>query len=371
VPPDGLFIGLMSGTSMDGIDAVLIEISGGHVALKHQHSRPYSTELRQSLAELACGARDDLHTFAAMDRRVGLEFAIAAEELLSQSGTASGDVRAIGSHGQTVRHHPHPSEERRYSVQIGDPASIAERTGISTVADFRRRDIAAGGEGAPLVPLFHAAQFARAGECRAIVNIGGIANATLLQGDEVVAGFDCGPGNTLLDNWVLRHRGEIYDAGGAWSAEHAVIAPLLEQLLGDGFFALEGPRSTGPERFNLDWVDARLSGGEHPGDVQATLAELTARGISASLTALDTPVDAVFVCGGGARNTDLMRRLHQQLVSFGIRLGTTDELGLAPEWVEAAAFAWLASRTLAGLPGNAPLVTGARGPRILGAIHPG
>lgn len=368
---DGLFIGLMSGTSMDGIDAVLVEISAGHAAVKHQHSRPYSPELRQSAEELARGVRDDLHTLALLDRKIGLEFAIAVRELLDHSETIAGEVSAIGSHGQTVRHHPATSEEQRYSVQIGDPASIAEGTGITTVADFRRRDIAAGGEGAPLVPLFHAAQFARAGECRAIVNIGGIANATLLQGSEVAAGFDCGPGNTLLDGWVRRHRGDAFDANGAWSAEHAVIEPLLERLLGDHFFTRGGPRSTGPEHFSLAWLDARLTGDENPGDVQATLAELTARGIVASLSDLVPRADAVFVCGGGARNTDLMRRLHQRLADTGIHLGTTDELGLAPEWVEAAAFAWLASRALAGLPGNAPAVTGARGPRILGAIHPG
>ena len=368
---DGLFIGLMSGTSMDGIDAVLVEIADGQTRLKHHHSHPYSDALRGSLAALASGARDDLHTLATLDRQVGWAFAQAATGLLSQSGIPADAIAAIGSHGQTVRHHPASAPEKRYSLQIGDPAGISEDSGITTVADFRRRDIAAGGEGAPLVPAFHAAQFSHPREIRAIVNIGGIANATLLQGNDIVAGFDCGPGNTLLDAWIRRHCGDSYDADGAWSAEHQPIRALLDRLMADGFFARRGPRSTGPEHFNLDWLDGHLRGGEDPGDVQATLAELTARGIARSLDSLEPGPDAVFVCGGGARNTDLMRRLHRQLAGPGIRLGTTDELGLAPEWVEAAAFAWLASRTLAGLPGNAPVVTGARGPRILGAIHPG
>lgn len=367
---DGLFIGLMSGTSMDGIDAVLLSLSGQHTEILATHSRHFETALRDAIASAAAADRDSLHDIATLDRAIGLEFAVTANELLEKTDRSAKDIVAIGSHGQTVRHHPSGAQEQRYSIQIGDPASIAEETGITTVADFRRRDIAAGGEGAPLVPLFHAARFSKLGSCRAIVNIGGISNATLLQGDEVLAGFDCGPGNTLLDSWVRRHRGEDYDAFGAWAAEHETNPALLSRLASDPYFSRRGPRSTGPEHFNADWLAAQLDGSETPGEVQASLTELTALAIAQSLEDCDARPDAVFVCGGGARNTDLMRRLDRRLAQLQIRLGTTDELGLAAEWVEASAFAWLASRTLAGLAGNAPGVTGARGPRVLGAIYP-
>ena len=364
----GLFIGLMSGTSVDAIDAVLVRIDDGRVELLHHVSGAIPETLHQSIRHIARAERDALDRVARADRALARAFSEVVRELLADSALRAADIVAIGSHGQTVRHHPHADPERRYTVQIGDPATITERTGITTVADFRRRDIAAGGEGAPLVPLFHAAQFGRSGQQRAIVNIGGIANVTLLSGLEVAGGFDCGPGNTLLDGWVNAHRGEPFDRDGAWAAEHAVDAELLERLLADDYFARRGPRSTGPERFNRPWLDALRSGGEPPGVVQATLAQLTATAIARSLE--DADIDAVFVGGGGARNTDLMRRLHAQLDFGGVRLGATDELGLAAEWVEACAFAWLAWRTLAGLPGNAPVVTGATGPRVLGAIYP-
>lgn len=370
MPSDGLFVGLMSGTSMDGIDAVLVEISGGKTVLKSSNTLAFDPELRAKLAALAAGEADNVHQLATLDRAVGLQFAHAALQLLEPAGLAADDIVAIGSHGQTVRHNTAGPIEQRYSLQIGDPASIAELTGITTVADFRKRDIAAGGQGAPLVPLFHASEFAQQGECRAIVNIGGISNATLLEELEVTAGFDCGPGNTLLDAWIQRHRGEDYDASGAWSAEHATDQALLAKLIEAPFFTLRGPRSTGPELFNLAWLDAQLAGSETPGEVQATLAELTAYAIAESVRRCDRPPNSVFVCGGGARNIDLMRRLHARLDSIGIRVGVTDELGLPVEWVEACAFAWLASRTLAGLPGNAAVATGAAGPRVLGAIYP-
>lgn len=367
----GLFIGLMSGTSMDGIDAVLVALYQGKTQLIDSHSACYASALRGQLAALATGRHDDVHALATLDRAVGLEFGRTANALLAKSRYQASEITAIGSHGQTVRHHPKGPPEGRYSLQIGDPASIAELTGISTVADFRRRDVAAGGQGAPLVPRFHAAEFGQSGQWRAIVNIGGISNATLLNGDEVVEGFDCGPGNTLLDAWTQRHRGEAFDADGAWSAEHQADDTLLNRLIQDPYFSRSGPRSTGPELFNLAWLDAQLPTNARPGDVQATLAELTAFSIAHSIQRCVHRPEAVFICGGGARNTDLMRRLHARLTTMQIRLGTTDELGLASEWVEACAFAWLAKQTLAGLSGNSERVTGAAGPRVLGAIFPG
>ena len=363
-----LFIGLMSGTSVDAIDAALVRIDAGRVELLHQVSGAIPGALRESILRIARAEQDTLDRVARADRELARAFAETVVELLAGSAFSAADIAAIGSHGQTVRHHPHADPQRRYTVQIGDPATIAERTGITTVADFRRRDIAACGEGAPLAPLFHAAQFGRAGRRRAIVNIGGIANATLLHGLAVEGGFDCGPGNTLLDGWVSAHRGEPFDRDGAWAAEHEVDARLLERLLADDYFARRGPRSTGPERFNRPWLDALRAGGEPPGVVQATLAQFTATAIARSLEGAN--IEAIFVGGGGARNTDLMRRLHVQADARGIRLGTSDELGLAAEWVEACAFAWLAWRALTGLPGNAPSVTGATGPRVLGAIYP-
>lgn len=355
---------------MDGIDAVLVQISGGQTQLLETHSQAYDPALRQQLATLAAGHGDTVDQLATLDRAVGLEFGRAANALIAKSKVTANDVTAIGSHGQTVRHKPHGPIEQRYSLQIGDPASIAELTNITIVADFRRRDVAAGGQGAPLVPLFHAKQFGEGSLTRAVVNVGGISNATLLAGTSVVAGFDCGPGNTLLDAWIAKHRGEAYDASGAWSAEHTLDAKLLSELTCDPYFQRSGPRSTGPELFNLEWLNGSLSGNEHAGAVQATLAELTAFAIVDSLQRCEKQPDSLFVCGGGARNTDLMRRLHVRLKAMGIRLGTTDELGLAAEWVEACAFAWLAHRTLAGKPGNAENVTGASGPRVLGAIYP-
>lgn len=396
---EGLFVGLMSGTSIDGIDAALVRIEADVIDLVATHSEPFSTPLSsradsETLTEpssetssgalsgtasdlaawarrVAAGQDDRLDSIARLDRALGYRFAEAVTALLTLSSTPPQAVVAIGSHGQTVRHRPGGAPAERYSMQLGDPSTIAESTGITTVADFRRRDLAAGGEGAPLVPAFHAARFGAAGSRRAVVNIGGIANASLLNGTSVLSGFDCGPGNTLLDAWTRAQRGEDFDAGGSWSAEHAVDPALLRVLLNDPYLQRRGPRSTGPEHFNLAWLKQHLAPDQPPGTVQATLCEFTATCIAASLREASPDLDAVFVCGGGARNTDLMRRLHRHLDPQHIRLGTTDELGLAAEWVEACAFAWLAQRTMAGLPGNAPAATGARGPRVLGGIYPG
>lgn len=367
--PGDLFVGLMSGTSMDAVDAALLRIGEDRFELLDCREHPLDAELRDRIHRISHPGDNEIQRLGELDRDIGCCFAEAVQRLLLQSGTAAGDVRAIGSHGQTVRHLP-PSATtgQPFSLQIGDPNTIAELTGITTVADFRRRDIAAGGEGAPLAPAFHAAAFGDAGKRRAIVNIGGIANVTLLLAGEV-SGFDTGPGNTLLDQWIGRHRGEAYDPLGSWSAEGEVLPELLDKLSAHPYFSLPPPKSTGKETFNLAWLDdeiARLDNID-PQDVQATLAELTAATVADSLAPLE--LDDVYVCGGGAANTDLMRRLYQRISPAS--LGTTTELGCDPAWVEAAAFAWLAWRTLEGLSGNLPAVTGAHGERVLGAIYPG
>lgn len=367
----GLYIGLMSGTSVDAIDAVLVDFSGDQPSLAGTYTHDIDVALRERIFSVSRGEKDRIHDLCTLDLAVASAFSEAALALLERAGVEAADVRAIGSHGQTIRHHPNGKEGERYTLQIGDANTIAERTGICTATDFRRRDMAAGGEGAPLVPRFHGAVFGASGEQRAIVNIGGIANATLLDGQDVKGGFDCGPGNTLLDNWINRQKGERFDAHGAWAAEHEVDSILLRALLDDEFFKRRGPRSTGPEHFNLRWLEPYLTPQTKSGDVQATLAEVTATGIADSLLSGGVTLDAVYVCGGGARNTDLMRRLNRRLEPEGISLGTTDDLGLDAEWVEASAFAWLAMRTLSGLTGNSPAVTGAAGERVLGAVYAG
>jgi anhydro-N-acetylmuramic acid kinase len=358
---------------MDAIDAVLIRCSESETALVDCLEQPMQPSLRQEIHDLCHPGSDEISRLGSLDRKLGIAFAEAAQRLLAKAGVEPARVRAIGSHGQTVRHHPptrSDSVATAYTLQIGDPNTIAEYTGITTVADFRRRDIAAGGEGAPLVPAFHAAAFAHPTKTRAIVNIGGIANATIL-GPGSVSGFDTGPGNTLLDRWILRCRGEAYDPMGSWSAEGRVNEILLDALLTHDFLELEPPKSTGKEAFNLSWLEAVLDsvGPVDDRDVQATLAEFTAATISDALQACGAGVDEVYVCGGGAANSDLMRRLYQRLAPRP--LGTTRELGCDPAWVEAVAFAWLAWRTLEGLPGNVPVVTGAAGERILGAVYAG
>jgi anhydro-N-acetylmuramic acid kinase len=368
-PSNGLFIGLMSGTSVDAIDAAVVHLDDGAPSLVATHSHPIADALRADIFALSRGESESLGALGRLDRVLGEAFAAAALAACETAKVAPEGIAAIGSHGQTVRHAP--AETPPFTLQIGDASTIAERTGICTVADFRSRDIAAGGEGAPLVPPCHAAFFGAESEARAVVNIGGIANATLLEGKEVVGGFDCGPGNTLLDAWAQEQRGERFDASGAWAAEHRHDESLLARLRDDRFFTRSGPRSTGPEHFNLAWLKSRGIDEQPAGVVQATLAELTARAIADSLQQSQWTAQSVCICGGGARNTDLMRRLHKLLQPRGARLGTTDELGIAAEWVEAAAFAWLARQTLAGRPGNAPVVTGAAGPRVLGAIYAG
>lgn len=369
---DSLYIGLMSGTSVDAIDSALVSCDGDQVRLLATHQQDIPSSTRDCIASLSHSGPDEIERLGPLDRELGRQFAAAALALADKAGKSPEQIRAIGSHGQTVRHRP-PSGgagPNSFTLQLADPNTIAEVTGILTIADFRRRDIAAGGEGAPLAPAFHAAAFARDGVNRAVVNIGGIANASLLEGEQLRMGFDTGPGNTLLDHWVHRHHGQSFDHDGKWSAAGKVVEALLSDLRQHPYFALSGPRSSGKEDFNLSWLDDCLK--THPGlnptDVQATLAELTATTIADAIASSGVAVTEVYVCGGGAHNPELMRRLERQL-AFAT-LASTAAIGIDPDWVEAVTFAWLAHRTLAGFAGNAPAVTGASGLRILGGMYP-
>ena len=382
-----LFLGLISGTSADGIDAALVrfahaieDISGAAAAQPPPLAKdpglamqvvaaetiPYPAAIRERLLALtAADAAIPLDELGALDVAVGACFAEAATSLLSRAGVSGRQVRAIGSHGQTVRHRPHGSFP--FSLQIGDAAVIAERTGIPTVADFRRADVAAGGQGAPLAPAFHAAAFAHLMPC-AVLNLGGIANLSLLNGSDDILGSDSGPANCLLDAWNARHCGTPCDIDGAWASSGTVNPGLLDALLDDPYFAALPPKSTGREYFNLDWLDARLAHVEiKPVDIQATLLALSARSIADALGKSGASVRRVLACGGGVHNQALMAALASALQP--IELTDTGSAGLNPDFVEAALFAWLARQRLALQPGNVPGVTGARGPRILGALH--
>ncbi|XQA78647.1 anhydro-N-acetylmuramic acid kinase [Xanthomonas sacchari] len=369
VPDDALFLGLMSGTSADGIDAALVRFDhDGNPQL--QLGRTYAWAPQQRAALIALGEGGDIASLDALgqlDAEVAIAFAEAALRLLDDAGVAPAAVRAIGSHGQTVRHRP--LADPAFTWQLGDGNRIAELTGIATVCDFRRRDVAAGGHGAPLMPAFHAAMLGTAHEDRAVLNLGGIGNLTLLPAHGAVRGFDTGPANALLDAWCQRHRGQPYDAGGAFAASGAVDADLLQRLLADPWFALPPPKSTGREQFHLRWLEACLdTPAPTPAAVQATLLELTAATIADALLAQQPATRQLLVCGGGVHNPLLLARLQARLP--GVQVQSTQAHGLDPDYIEAMGFAWLARQTLAGLPGNLPSVSGARGPRILGAIHP-
>ena len=361
------FIGLMSGTSMDGIDAIVVRFGKQDAqvlaSLEHPYPEPLRKKLQQAISNPESCTVDDVGT---LDRQVGESFRDAALAVLAANGLAAADIVAIGSHGQTLRHRP--DAPTPYSLQIGDPATIAVGTGITTVADFRRADVAAGGQGAPLVPPFHQWLFGHSGNPRVILNIGGIANVTVLrQGTAAPLGFDTGPGNTLLDSWIQANLNKPYDRNGDWAASGRVEPELLRALQADDYFRLPPPKSTGLEHFNLNWLMLHGVGDYAPADVQATLAELSARTIAAAIDEQGATAAEVFVCGGGFHNDDLLRRLRQNLPGRDV-LSTADE-GLHPDWVEAAAFAWLAMRTLNKQSGNLPSVTGARRKLVLGAIH--
>lgn len=365
-----LFIGLMSGTSLDGIDAALVDLSVIPPRVLGARTTLYPAETRSQLALLAQGgAAQEVDVLGRTDTLLGEQFASAALALLDTAGVAPGAVSAIGSHGQTVRHRP--DGPYPFTLQIGDPNIIAARTGITTVADFRRRDVALGGQGAPLVPAFHRACFWSRDEDRAVLNLGGMANLTLLPADpsEPVRGFDTGPGNVLMDAWIDARQGQSYDRDGAWSAHGSVLRPLLERLLGEAYFDLAPPKSTGRELFHLGWLENALAGtANDPADVQATLCELTATSVATALRRWAPQTQRLLVCGGGTHNAQLMRRLRGQLPAIPVESTATH--GLDPDWIEAAAFAWMARETLAGRPGNLPGVTGAQAPAILGGIYP-
>ena len=361
------FIGLMSGTSMDSIDAALVRFGDPGVELVATCSRSYPETLRFAL-QRAAGTPVDapIDNIGSLDRQVGENFRDVALALLDSSGVPATEVAAIGSHGQTVRHQPHGP--RPYSLQIGNPDIIAAGTGITTVADFRSADIAAGGQGAPLVPPFHDWLFRSPGECRVILNIGGIANITVLPADDSpVTGFDTGPGNTLMDRWIQRHRGQPFDEDGAWAASGRIAEDLLERLLSFAYFRLDPPKSTGLEDFNLDWLASFGTDDYEPADVQATLAELTARSVASHIRDHAPDASRLFACGGGASNRHLVERLAVNLPD--LHIDTTRAVGLDPDWVEAVAFAWLAMRTTRKQPGNLPSVTGASRKVVLGTIH--
>ncbi len=360
-----LYLGVMSGTSLDGLDIALIE-QEQHCRLLATLYQPMPDRLRSELLALCTSGADELAR-AAVAEQQWVELAAAAiNELLLQQNLTPQQIRAIGSHGQTVRHEP----ARGFTIQIGNPALLAELTGIGVVADFRRRDVAAGGQGAPLVPAFHQTLFGDGKRHIAVLNVGGFSNLSLLSPGQDVLGFDSGPGNVLLDAWIQHCRGLAYDRDGAWAASGVVQPELLTRLLSDPFFATQGPKSTGRELFNLAWLLGHLQTlpPQAAEDVQATLVELTARSIVGALHGAQARTDVLLVCGGGAHNACLMQRLSELLADTEV--SSTAEQGIDPDWVEAMAFAWLAHCALEGIPGNRPSVTGARGMRILGAIYP-
>ena len=375
-----LYIGAMTGTSIDGLDLCLCDFATPTPSLVAHHQQPLDPPLAQALRQLARGetqaphpapAEDAIDRLGIADRQLADTVAAGVGRLLSAAGVSANEVRAIGSHGQTVRHRPDWGPDS-FSLQLGDPSRIAELTGITVAADFRRRDMAAGGQGAPLAPPAHAALFPPGDEGRIVINLGGIANASILLPGAEPLGFDTGPANTLLDAWHRLHRDAPFDRNGRWAASGQVSGPLLDALLDDPFFIAPAPKSTGPEHFHLDWL--RRRGGTRldtlpAEDVQATLLELTVESLATAIAPWlgERPEMPVTLCGGGAYNTRLVARLRE-------RLGTTVEssaaLGIAPECVEGAAFAWLARQLLNGQPGNAPTVTGATGLRLLGGIYP-
>jgi len=363
------FIGLMSGTSMDAIDAVLVEFDSDRPRLLAHHQHPLTDELRHSILRLQQPSTDEIATMARLDTELGRLFAQASLALLSQAGCKAEAVRAIGSHGQTIRHYPEPPLAT--TIQIGDANIIAEQTGITTVADFRRRDMAAGGQGAPLIPAFHRHVFRHERRQRVILNIGGIANITVLATDPAVpvVGFDTGPGNSLMDAWMERHQGPRYDQDGQWAASGTPIPELVTKLLTDPYFALNPPKSTGREYFHLDWLQRYLDQTYSPVDIQASLCALTAQSIGRAIERYAGQAEEVLVCGGGVHNRQLMSELGRQLAPR--RVASTMEAGVEPDWVEAICFAWLARQTLNHTPGNLPSVTGATHPVVLGGVYYG
>lgn len=376
----GWYIGLMSGTSLDGVDAVLARFSqrDGQAedacvcveTAAHVHV-PFDAGLAERFRRLNFSGEDELHQAALAEIALAQVYAQAVQQLLAEAGLSAAEVVAIGAHGQTVRHQPQGEPTQRYTIQLNNPAWLVEQVGIAVVADFRRRDMAAGGQGAPLASGFHQAVFGLSGEGVAVLNLGGIANFSLLAADGAVLGFDCGPANTLMDGWCRQHTGQPYDADGQWAAQGQVIPGLLAALLDEPFFALAAPKSTGVDLFNLAWLQPRLAAVPQalPVDVQATLTELTALTCAQAFQRYQQGQRRIGVCGGGANNAHLLARMQAHL-GQQVQVQSTAAWGVPPEQVEACAFAWLARQCLLGLPGNLPAVTQANGPRVLGAIYP-
>ncbi|BAW80773.1 anhydro-N-acetylmuramic acid kinase [Candidatus Nitrosoglobus terrae] len=363
------YIGLLSGTSMDAIDAALVELDPFQILATY--TAPLPPALRQQLSTLIESSKISLKDLGSLDTYLSRLFAEAVLMVLAEAKISAAEVRAIGSHGQTIYHwaqEPYP-----FTLQLADPNIIAEMTGITTVADFRRRDLAAGGQGAPLTPAFHAAFLRNPSHNQAVLNIGGIANISFLPADskKQIQGFDTGPGNTLMDNWALRYLNEPMDQGGHWAASGKVNETLLQYLLSDPYFSLPPPKSTGREYFNMTWLDQALNKIDiiiPPVDIQATLSALTVASVKLAMEHFNFQAEKLLICGGGASNETLMRHLQEQLTPCEVT--TTEAYGIPTRWVEACTFAWLAKQTLEGCPGNIPAVTGAKHPVILGAIYP-
>lgn len=365
---DELYIGIMSGTSLNGADAVLLGFADKQMKLLQTHTESFPENLYDALQQLITTQQTSLSQLGDIDHDLAVIYSLAVKKLIHNAGVSATQVRAIGCHGQTVYHHP--DGPRRNSLQLGDPSFIAEATGINVVADLRRRDMAAAGQGAPMVPGFHAAAFRSAGNDRVILNIGGIANITILPSDHnrPVTGFDTGPGNTLLDQWARRDQYVAYDKNGEWAAGGRVIGPLLDKLLTDAYFGRNPPKSTGREYFNLPWLEQHVGHNRYLArDIQATLLELTCQSIVHATKEHARHTIEVYVCGGGAHNQQMMQRLSQLMSPATVQ--TTSVLGIEPDWVEAAAFAWLARQTMHKQAGNLMSVTGAKRPVILGGIY--
>ena len=362
-----LYIGLMSGTSLDGVDGALVDVQPGAITTLGAAYLPFPPPLRATLMALQTAGHDEIEREALAANELARYYADCVEVLLTDAALSGARIRAIGVHGQTIRHRP----ELGYTRQTNNPALLAELTGIDVIADFRSRDIAAGGQGAPLVPAFHQAMFGKAGQTRIVVNIGGISNISVLHADGGVDGFDTGPGNVLMDAWIARQLGHDYDAGGAWAATGAELPELLALLLEEPYFALPAPKSTGRDLFHAQWLDARLARFDHASaaDIQFTLTRLTAVTIAQAIRRYGPRADAVYVCGGGACNDTLLRELALAL-DGQTTVASSAALGVAPNRVEALAFAWLACRFTQREAGNLAGVTGAKGERILGALYP-
>ncbi|PUE32061.1 anhydro-N-acetylmuramic acid kinase [Limnohabitans sp. Jir61] len=363
-----LFIGLMSGTSLDGVDGVLADFSVTQPRVLAHHAMPFAPALKQELLALNTPSDNELHRAALAANGLVRVYAQTVQALLTDTQTAAGDICAIGAHGQTVRHQPGAFDGTGYTLQLNNPALLAELTGIDVVADFRSRDVAAGGQGAPLVPVFHQGIFGQANRTVGVLNIGGIANLSVLHANGDVLGFDCGPGNALLDHWCQAHTGAAFDNNGTWGASGNVIEPLLQAMLAEPFLHQAPPKSTGRDLFHPTWLAHQLSGyaDANAADVQATLTEFTARACVNDVLRHAADASELIVCGGGALNGLLMQRLQAGLTH--VRVLSSAERGMPPLQVEAAAFAWLARQTVLSLPGNLPKVTGAQGTRILGGI---